>query len=225
MIERLLKCGPNSRMTGDERREQILEAAVKLFSQRGFSGTTTKEVARAAGVSEAMVFKHFGSKEELYAAIIDSRACQVGLNVYPWEADDELKRAIEQKDDFRFFYLFGLRAMEKHKADTDLIRLLFFSALEQHEISQVFYYEFVGRIYEYLSEYISMRQRDGVMKKMEPREVVRLLLGAWIHHSLNDILWDSDRKLLNITSEEAASSFANIVLNGILTRPAAVSEA
>jgi TetR/AcrR family transcriptional regulator len=52
-------------MSGDERRKQILRVAIQLFSQRGFSGTTTKEIARAAGVSEAMVFRHFANKEEL----------------------------------------------------------------------------------------------------------------------------------------------------------------
>jgi TetR/AcrR family transcriptional regulator len=42
---------------------------MRLFSQRGFRGTTTKEIAVAAGVSEAMVFRHFANKEVLYSAI------------------------------------------------------------------------------------------------------------------------------------------------------------
>ncbi len=54
-----------SRMSGDERRSQILLIAIKLFSQKGFSATTTKEIARLAGVSEAMVFRHFATKSEL----------------------------------------------------------------------------------------------------------------------------------------------------------------
>ena len=63
-------------MSGDERRSQILHVAIKLFSQNGFRGTTTKEIARAAGVSEAMVFRHFATKEELYHAILDYKACE-----------------------------------------------------------------------------------------------------------------------------------------------------
>ena len=59
------------RMAGEKRRLQILIVAVRLFSQRGFRGTTTKEIAHAAGISEAMVFRHFATKEELYAAILD----------------------------------------------------------------------------------------------------------------------------------------------------------
>src|SRR5213080_2118089 len=62
-------------MAGDERRLQILKVAMRLFSQRGFRGTTTKEIAQAAGVSEAMVFRHFATKKELYSAILDHKAC------------------------------------------------------------------------------------------------------------------------------------------------------
>src|SRR5918911_4016122 len=62
------------RMAGEERRLQILRVAVRLFSGRGFRGTTTKEIAQAAGVSEAMVFRHFATKSELYSAILDHKA-------------------------------------------------------------------------------------------------------------------------------------------------------
>jgi TetR/AcrR family transcriptional regulator len=46
-------------MAGDERRRQILHVAMRLFSEKGFSGTTTKEIGQRAGVSEAMVFSTF----------------------------------------------------------------------------------------------------------------------------------------------------------------------
>ena len=67
--------GNGARMAGEERRLQIVRVAMRLFSQRGFRGTTTKEIAVAAGVSEAMVFRHFATKEELYSAILDHKAC------------------------------------------------------------------------------------------------------------------------------------------------------
>src|ERR1051326_5746444 len=63
------------RMCADERRLQIAAVAMRLFSERGFRGTTTKEIAQAAGVSEAIIFRHFATKEELYTAIIDYKGC------------------------------------------------------------------------------------------------------------------------------------------------------
>ena len=60
---------PPSRLTTDERRRAILEAIRSVFAEKGFHGTTTKELAEAAGVSEALLFKHFPSKDAMYAAM------------------------------------------------------------------------------------------------------------------------------------------------------------
>ena len=204
-------------MKGDERRVQILQTAVELFSKRGFSGTTTKEIARAAGVSEAMVFRHFATKEELYGAILEDKACHGGAERFPWEADPELLKAIEQKDDKAFFYILALRALNKHQADTEFIRLLFYSALEEHNLAERFFSEFITRIYEFIGKYVEERQKDGAMRTIKPRIIVRAFLGMLLHHSLNNILWDKNRNLLNISNEEAAENFSDIVLNGILT--------
>ena len=56
-------------MRQQERREAILQTAVPLFAEKGFHGVKTREIANAAGVSEALVFQHFESKEALFKAI------------------------------------------------------------------------------------------------------------------------------------------------------------
>ncbi|MFM8393922.1 MAG: TetR/AcrR family transcriptional regulator, partial [Acidobacteriota bacterium] len=96
------------RMAAVDRRQQIIEVALELFSQRGFQGTTTREIAQAAGVNEATIFRHFATKGELYAAIIDWKSC----------ADDlvALERAIEGTlqtgDDRGLFEAVALRMLE-----------------------------------------------------------------------------------------------------------------
>jgi AcrR family transcriptional regulator len=67
---------PSPRLDSDERRIVIVRAAVPLFARKGFAGTTTREIAEAAGISEALVFKHFPSKQLLYAEILDWLGCQ-----------------------------------------------------------------------------------------------------------------------------------------------------
>ncbi|MGD9615158.1 MAG: TetR/AcrR family transcriptional regulator [Alphaproteobacteria bacterium] len=57
------------RLDSDERRKAIVRAAVPLFARKGFAGTTTRELAEAAGISEALLFKHFPSKQSLYREI------------------------------------------------------------------------------------------------------------------------------------------------------------
>jgi len=58
------------RLDSDERRRAIVAAAVPLFARKGFAGTTTKEIAEAAGISEALLFRHFPSKKHLYDEIL-----------------------------------------------------------------------------------------------------------------------------------------------------------
>jgi len=202
-------------MKGDERREQIIKTAITLFSKRGFSGTTTKEIARAAGVSEAMVFRHFASKDELYGAILGNKACQDGMKQFPWENDSALTAAIEKKDDYGFFYNLALHTLTKHQADVDFMRLLFFSALEEHKLAERFFNEFISRVYVFIGDYVEKRQADGAFREMNPRVAVRAFLGMLIQHSLNNILWDTKRNILNISNEDAAANFAQILLKGI----------
>jgi AcrR family transcriptional regulator len=59
-----------TRLDSDERRKAIVTAAVPLFARKGFAGTTTKELAEAAGISEALLFRHFPSKKHLYDEIL-----------------------------------------------------------------------------------------------------------------------------------------------------------
>ncbi len=202
-------------MKGDARREQILQTAVNLFSQRGFKGTTTKEIARVAGVSEAMVFRHFATKDELYGAILDNKGCEDGVRRFPWEENETLQRAIEQKDDFAVFYNIAFDALNKHQADVGFMRLLFYSALEEHVLAERFFQEFISRVYEFIGGYIRQRQSDGAIREMDPRIAVRSFLGMLIHHSLNNILWDKKRAIMDISNEEAAKNFAEILLRGI----------
>jgi len=62
---------PRPRLDSEARRGRIVEAALPLFARKGFAGTTTKEIAEAAEVSEALLFKHFPTKAALYGAIQD----------------------------------------------------------------------------------------------------------------------------------------------------------
>ena len=204
----------SARMAGEERRLQILSVAVRLFSQKGFRGTTTKEIAQAAGVSEAMVFRHFATKEELYAAILDHKACSGDR----FEPEEMAADGIERKDDRAVFESLALGALSHHEKDPEFQRLLLHSALEKHELAEMFFDKFVRRVYEFLGRYIRERQREGALIEMDPSVVVRCFVGMVMHHSLNNNLWDPSRRLVNISNESAARDFTDILLNGIRTR-------
>ncbi|HKV33281.1 MAG TPA: TetR/AcrR family transcriptional regulator [Pyrinomonadaceae bacterium] len=202
----------SARMAGEERREQILRVAVSLFSNHGFRGTTTKEIAHAAGVSEAMVFRHFATKEELYAAILDHKACKGSSSFEPEQMAAE---AIKRKDDRGVFESLALGALNHHDEDPEFQRLLLYSALEKHALAQMFFDGFVRKVYDFLGTYIRERQREGMLLEMDPAIVVRGFIGMVMHHSLNNNLWDPKHRLLDISNEAAATHFTDILLNGI----------
>jgi AcrR family transcriptional regulator len=63
-----------TRMGLEERKKQILKAVQRVFARKGFEGATSRELAQEAGISEALMFRHFPSKEALYRAVIDDAA-------------------------------------------------------------------------------------------------------------------------------------------------------
>jgi AcrR family transcriptional regulator len=202
------------RMAGGERRQQILEVAMRLFSQRGFRGTTTKEIAQAAGVSEAMVFRHFATKQELYSAILDFKACSGSLG----DPREFLAEALRRKDDRAVFTELARALMHHHESDQEFLRLLTHAALEEHELAAMFWERTIRQMYEFLGGYVRERQRDGAFRQIEPNVVVRAFLGTVIHHSLNNTLWDKRRTLLDISNERAAEEFTEILLRGVEAR-------
>jgi AcrR family transcriptional regulator len=217
--QRKIANGNTPRMTGEDRRLQILRVAMRLFSQRGFRGTTTKEIALAAGVSEAMVFRHFANKEQLYSAILDHKAC-LHETMDPLHVVAE---AIANRDDRGVFEGLALDALNQHDFDPQFHRLLLHAALEEHELAQMFWEKFVKRVYRILSKYIRSRQREGAMIDIEPLVIVRAFVGMIIHHSLNNNLWDRQQQLLKISNQAAAREFTSILLRGV-SAPAANSK-
>jgi AcrR family transcriptional regulator len=69
--EKQKSTGARSRMTGKQRREQLIDVGRKLFADKGFEATTVEEISSKAGVSKPVVYEHFGGKEGLYAVVVD----------------------------------------------------------------------------------------------------------------------------------------------------------
>lgn len=223
------------RMAAVDRRLQIAQTAMRLFSERGFRGTTTKEIAQAAGVSEAIIFRHFATKEDLYSAIIDLKSCDGFAAGLAAGADHEscpqvvekfrglVGEAMQARDDRAVFEGLALAMLEHHQSDKEMLRLLLYSALEGHQLAQMFWDRNVRALYEFLGGYIRERQREGAFRGAEPLLVVRAFTGSVIHHSLNSILWERDpaRRIVNVPDEQAAREFTEILLRGVLNETGA----
>lgn len=195
------------RLPAEERRRQIVEAAAELFARKGFQGTTTREIAEAVGGSEAMIFKYFPTKEELYSAIIEAKA-----------KTDEILAATAQaataKDDAGVFQAIGRSMIETTEADPTLMRLLLFSALEGHELSEMFFESRVRRLHEFLSAYIHQRIADGEFKEVDPLVTARGFVGMVVHYLLIHEVFGVKRPPRS-SPEEVVSTFVNVFLKGL----------
>src|SRR5919106_4518900 len=118
--------GNGGRVARQERQASIIAAAASLFAANGFKGTTTREIAKTAGISEALLFKYFPTKRALYAAILEERALISELL-------DVVEDAAKKRDDARVSTLIASHRIRR-RADPSLLRLLLFSALEGHEL-------------------------------------------------------------------------------------------
>src|SRR5207245_109817 len=123
-----------TRLDSDERRKAIVAAAVPLFARKGFAGTTTKELADAAGISEALLFRHFPSKKQLYEEILRS-GCEGDPALECLAALQPSTTTLVRMIHFmvRYFVLGG--AIDRTELDTRL-RLVLHSFLEDGEYAR-----------------------------------------------------------------------------------------
>jgi len=197
-------------MAAEDRREQIIEVAVRLFSQRGFRGTTTKEIAVAAGVNEAIIFRHFSTKSELYAAIIDRKANSAAVKALR----SALAEAIEQSDDRRVFETVAFHMLEFHERDDTAMRLLLYSALEGHEHAEMITRNHILKMSQQMAEYVKKRMAEGVFRRMDPMMAVRGFMGIVIGHVMNKkfFLCAGGQAPPDITNRQAAAAFTDLFL-------------
>jgi AcrR family transcriptional regulator len=196
------------RMKADERRQEIIRAAMEVFARNGFGGSTTREIAKNAGISEAMIYSHFRNKQELYAAIIDEKLQESEPLYYPLDA-------MRNKDDPRVFTTIAANYLRRHSEDTTFLRLLLFSALEGHELASMFVAGPVRKFFEFLAEYIGERIEEGAFKPVNPEISSRCLLGM-VHYFVlvREIFGDDTLKVVD--QNEAIETIVNIFCQGIL---------
>lgn len=200
------------RFTAADRREQILEVATGLFAEQGFQGTTTKEIAQHAGVNEALIFRHFPSKEELYWAVIKRK-------INTCSPRDRMRETLDAGgDDHEVLAGLAAEILERRAKDQTLSRLLLYSALENHRLSHRFFRTYVAEYYEVLAEYVRQRIAEGRFRHLDPLLAARSFLGMVIYHSWVQELFGGKR-YQNFSVQQVSTTLAEVWLQGMLATP------
>jgi len=204
---------PQVRVPARDRRLQIMAAAKELFARQGFEGTTTRQIAQHARVNEAIIFRHFSTKEDLYWAIIDDQSEAGG-----WQ--QTLRRHLSSgASDREVFTAIAQEVLTRRANDTDLSRLLLFSALENQQRSQRFFQAHVATYYELLAEYIAGRIRAGAFREVNPLLAARGFMGMIVYHSLIQEIYGGKR-YQDFDFKEVSETLTDIWLRGMEVRRA-----
>ncbi len=195
------------RLSAKKRKDQIVRIATALFVKKGFKGTTTREIALRAGISEAVIYKYFARKEDLFRAIIDSE-CNDSMG------SSRLLGALEGRHGRDLFHALALFLIKENTRDQTLMRLLMRSALERQDLSGVFIRTKGLELIEFIEASIRGLMGEGVFKDVDPGLAARAFLGMVLHYVMTQEIYGL-KKYFSFPAEEAASTFVDIFFDGI----------
>jgi TetR/AcrR family transcriptional regulator len=161
------------RLPAEERRASVLGAACGLFANRSYRGTTTADIARKAGVTEPVLYRHFPSKRALYLACMD----------WSWEQVKALwaERLAEEPDPALWLSAMG-RAFREAEAEHPLVSPMWVQALaESSEDPEIAAYmrEHMREVHDYVAAVIRRAQKAGGIAAQRDPEAE-----AWIFIAL-----------------------------------------
>ena len=191
----------------ETKRQDIVRAAIELFARKGFRGTTTRDLASHAEVNEAIIFRYFNTKEELYRGILEEKLSQ--SREAPCAELDDLAQA---GNDQCFLEAVGEKFLEKHEQDTTFMRLLLFSALEGHELSEMFVSALSAR--DPLAEYFQRRMDQGAIRQMDPQLAARLFIGMFVSFVQQQEIFGL-KKTKTFSRNDVVRTVVSIFLTGI----------
>jgi AcrR family transcriptional regulator len=156
-------------------RKQILDAALKLFSDRGFARTSVRDIAQAAGITDAAIYYHFASKRDLFEALIEERGFTTALeNLEKAEITIGPREAIP---------LLALNSLQFIFQNRDLMKVLLVEAMAQDAVAAEEYRVLVERWERALARILRIyaERHQLVIQEVEElsKQLVVTVLGAF----------------------------------------------
>lgn len=188
-----------------ETQEALLDAAYRLFSQKGFSATTTREIAECAGVNELTLFRHFQNKNNLLSQVIIQRA--TGFH---------LEKLLDETQSCSFeagFYQFAQLLLKLLETKYPMIRLMIIEATSNPELKNL-----VGPVTVQLRQALVRHLERGVREgRVRPDLNLELVAQSflWIFLSYVMVRSDVGQKFCPFPSQEVAQASTDIFLRGL----------
>jgi TetR/AcrR family transcriptional regulator len=202
-----------SRMAAGDRHRQLLRSAIDCVARQGFGGTKTKDIAAAAGVSEAILFRHFATKEDLYHAILDMKGGGDGGN----ELMRQMEKCAARRDDAGVFGAILHVIFGSFREDPAFHRLILYAMLEGHLMASLFHKRLGAGFQDFLRRYVALRQSEGAFRGGDPELMLTFAVGTAVHCATGKYIFGLKKS--TVADEDAVKQLIGFVLNG-LTEPA-----
>lgn len=189
-------------------KERILESALQLFSEKGYLGATTKEIAKAAKISEVTLFRHFQTKENLFINVIEHYSFLPKLK--------ELSQVLKDYPLEEALKTIARAFLERLRLKKALIRIMLSELPRYPEIIKNSYQKTIKDVHKELSKYFQQIQRRGLVKNSIPPHLLsQAFLGLFFSY-----FHAKEIKGLNFkdspVEEEIIKHYVDIFLNGVI---------
>ncbi len=190
----------------EETQARILKAAEKLFAKRGYGGTTTRELAEAAGVAEGTLFRHFENKKAILIEVATRGWMEILTDLLTELSEMASYKAVAQVMRKRMLSL---------NANTDMLRVCFMEAQFHPELRDRIQADVIDKMTDVAEAFFQTAMDRGIYRKMNPRVVARIFLGMFTVSGFSQSTLAGDASSPN-DMKEMAETLADIFLNGVL---------
>lgn len=152
-------------------KKKILESTLKLISEKGYLGTTTKDIAHESGVTEVTLFRHFGTKERLFEEVLKCYTFLPKLKEVISEIEGD---SVNYEDTLKKI---GMRFFETLKERKSFVRILSSEMNVYPEKTREVFGKFIDETNKVLAGYFKSQQDAGALRKFDPEIGARGFLG------------------------------------------------
>ena len=191
-----------------DRRKAIVETAANLFAEVGFRGGTTRELAKRVGVTEPVLYEHFQTKSDLYAAIIEDSGRQDFA-----KGREVLEQKAAAGDPLDFFTTLATLIADHQAGHPNYLRLILFSALEKHEMAELCFERHAIVIHQIVTNFIKRQIALGKFRQLDAPLAARSFMGMVMHYMIFDQHFGF--KLVRSSRKRAIDSMVDTFLHGM----------
>jgi AcrR family transcriptional regulator len=194
----------------EDRREQIIDAALRVFSQKGFTSATNKNIAREAGITPGLIYYYFESKEKLLQAVIESRSPLRLVTSPPPQI------ATMPPELFLRFAIRQVLSIIEGENFMQFIRVMLPEVIRNPQVTPLVA-GFFQRLLGFLTSYFESKMATGDLRRTDASLTAQVFMGSIIGFVLRrNIIRDSSA--LQYSHEQIADAVVETVLTGLTPR-------